>query len=193
MPGRSVRTSRIRGYLAKRFTAPKGQCHNCKKPLPPYRRRWCSDECSNLYLGLSSTQIGRQMAFKKSQACALCEHPVHVRVSPGALGYKEEPFTWQVQSVVGEPFYTRSEKWPVGFEPMFPPDSYGWPRWRQVRDPGAKDAELDHVVPLAEGGDHDWHNLRLLCVSCHDKESAALAERLAAARRAEKAGRGDRT
>lgn len=183
MPGRTTRNTRIRTYLDQRFTAPRGQCHNCKKALPKGRWRWCSDECSDLYLGLSSTQQGRQMLFKKTQVCALCAVPVHVRVAPGSLGYKEEPFVWQVQSLPGEPFFTREKPWPIGFEPDFTKPNYGWPRWKQIRDPAAVDAELDHIVPLAEGGDHDWHNLRLLCSPCHAKETAALAERLAKARR----------
>ena len=56
--------------------------------------------------------------------------------------------------------------------------------WLSARDRGSIPlAELDHIVPLAEGGEHEWSNLRLLCVPCHRSETASLAARLAARRR----------
>lgn len=38
--------------------------------------------------------------------------------------------------------------------------------------------ECDHIIPLAEGGTHAPENLRTLCRSCHQKETAALQRRL---------------
>jgi 5-methylcytosine-specific restriction endonuclease McrA len=43
--------------------------------------------------------------------------------------------------------------------------------------------ELDHVVPLIEGGDHGGSNLQTLCVPCHRRKSAVEA-RSRACRRA---------
>ena len=34
--------------------------------------------------------------------------------------------------------------------------------------------ELDHIVPLVDGGSHDPSNLQTLCTPCHAKETAAL-------------------
>lgn len=48
--------------------------------------------------------------------------------------------------------------------------------WRV--DSGRSLAEVDHRVPLAEGGAHHPDNLRLLCVLCHRAETAALRARL---------------
>ena len=42
---------------------------------------------------------------------------------------------------------------------------------------GRSIGELDHRIPLVEGGIHDWSNLRLLCTPCHKGETAALARR----------------
>jgi len=42
--------------------------------------------------------------------------------------------------------------------------------------------ELDHVVPLIEGGSHDADNLQTLCVPCHRKKSAAETRERARAR-----------
>jgi 5-methylcytosine-specific restriction endonuclease McrA len=45
--------------------------------------------------------------------------------------------------------------------------------------------EMDHIIPVVEGGgDCGLENLRTLCISCHAKETADLAARRAAARRA---------
>ena len=43
--------------------------------------------------------------------------------------------------------------------------------------------ELDHVVPLIEGGSHELDNLQTLCVPCHRKKTAAEARQRAGLRR----------
>ena len=35
--------------------------------------------------------------------------------------------------------------------------------------------QLDHVVPIARGGDHTDSNVQLLCVTCHKKKTASEA------------------
>ncbi len=42
--------------------------------------------------------------------------------------------------------------------------------------------ELDHVVPLIEGGSHDADNLQTLCVPCHRSKTADEARARAAQR-----------
>jgi 5-methylcytosine-specific restriction protein A len=36
---------------------------------------------------------------------------------------------------------------------------------------GAQATEIDHIVPLKEGGTHDLENLRPLCKSCHSRRT----------------------
>lgn len=43
--------------------------------------------------------------------------------------------------------------------------------------------EMDHAVPLVEGGSNRVENLRVLCRACHRAETKALAGRLAAKRK----------
>lgn len=58
-------------------------------------------------------------------------------------------------------------------------ERYGSPPW-----------EADHVIPVAEGGGGcGLDGYRTLCVACHRAETAALARRLAQARRREKIAR----
>ncbi len=42
--------------------------------------------------------------------------------------------------------------------------------------------ELDHIVPLIDGGGHDVSNLQTLCAPCHRRKTAAEAGRRAARR-----------
>jgi 5-methylcytosine-specific restriction endonuclease McrA len=42
-----------------------------------------------------------------------------------------------------------------------------------------KAGEVDHIVPVCEGGTGDRSNLRAICHDCHLKETAALAKRRA--------------
>lgn len=41
------------------------------------------------------------------------------------------------------------------------------------------DHEVDHVVPLEQGGSNDMSNLSLLCVECHKAKTASEATRRA--------------
>ncbi len=171
----------IQRYLEARFSAPRGHCGACKESLPKGRSRWCSDECSRLYLGLINPTIGRIEAYRKTQACALCAAPLFVRVAPGTLGY-EGDITYRVTSASGH-VVERTEEKPRGFSLKPSATASWWAEWAQDRTPEMRDAELDHIVPLVEGGDHDWHNLRLLCRQCHVDETAKLTQRRAQAKR----------
>lgn len=52
-------------------------------------------------------------------------------------------------------------------------------RARAMRERGFKPGqsfwELDHIVPLIDGGSHDDENLQTLCTPCHAKKTAAEA------------------
>lgn len=53
-------------------------------------------------------------------------------------------------------------------------------RWRcQSCGRVGTDHEVDHVVPLEQGGSNDMSNLSLLCVECHKAKTASEATRRA--------------
>ncbi len=47
--------------------------------------------------------------------------------------------------------------------------------------------ELDHILPLVDGGGHELENLQTLCTPCHKKKTAEEARRRAQRRAAERA------
>jgi 5-methylcytosine-specific restriction protein A len=51
--------------------------------------------------------------------------------------------------------------------------------------------ELDHVVPLIDGGGHDPSNLQTLCRPCHQRKSAGEARSRAVLRRDERSARAE--
>ena len=57
-------------------------------------------------------------------------------------------------------------------------------RTRAIRDRGYKPRqsfwELDHIVPLIDGGSHDDENLQTLCIPCHTAKTAEEARARAA-------------
>jgi 5-methylcytosine-specific restriction protein A len=42
---------------------------------------------------------------------------------------------------------------------------------------GAPAVQVDHIVPVAEGGTHDLDNLAAICQSCHDAKTKAESAR----------------
>lgn len=42
--------------------------------------------------------------------------------------------------------------------------------------------DVDHIVPLNDGGEHELSNLQTLCKSCHSRKTAKDVRRRAAAR-----------
>ena len=38
--------------------------------------------------------------------------------------------------------------------------------------PGTPATEVDHILPLSEGGTSGWHNLRAACKACHSSKTA---------------------
>jgi len=63
---------------------------------------------------------------------------------------------------------------------------------RRLRELGFKPRrslwELDHIVPLIDGGGHEPSNLQTLCTPCHKQKTAREAERRRARRRVESEG-----
>lgn len=40
-----------------------------------------------------------------------------------------------------------------------------------------EEANVDHIIPLVDGGKHSWNNMQLLCVDCHKRKTAKEASK----------------
>ncbi len=40
--------------------------------------------------------------------------------------------------------------------------------------PGTRATEVDHLLPIQQGGTSEWHNLRAACKACHSSKTARL-------------------
>lgn len=134
-----------------------GECTLCGKPVARGRRKWCSQQCVDLYMLRSSASYARRLVLARDLGiCALCGEDCEalgetVRSLKRHAGIK---FWYGVSMMFGLP-------WDCGS------------LW-----------QADHIVPVAEGGlEMGLDNLRTLCLWCHRGETAKLARRLAERRK----------
>lgn len=170
MSGRFHRQAAIDASINRRHPKRRQHCTGCGKPVQPPRSSWCSQTCVDAYLDLKDTSRARRRLAAQDPHCALCRHPVWVTFLAGDLGYEPVP---EAERRNGD-----SER-PIGFRLVY---EFGWHYVRAARRTTERLCELDHIVPLVEGGEHEWANLRLLCRPCHTTETSALAARRARAR-----------
>lgn len=185
-----------------RFSEPpyrgqKGRCAWCGTyDLPKGRRTWCSQQCVDAYLIVSSPAHVRAALRKRDGGiCAVCgcdadaEYRVWVerrrtvsrlterlltqyRFSLGWDGRKmafrrDEPATPQERQAFRDYMYAK----------------YCPGRWTPGRRSGW---DADHVVPVVEGGGEcGLDNYRTLCHPCHKDATAELAARRALRKRKE--------
>lgn len=178
----------------KRFTKPpyqgqKGKCAWCgTEELPKGRRSWCSQECVNAYLMVSSSDHIRKKVFERDKGiCALCG--CDSRKEYAAWNDQRKEISRLVAWFTSLRYNPQTGKWErfdryskegKAFE-AYLLNKYAPGNWTSGRST-AWDA--DHIVPVAEGGGEcDLSNYRTLCHPCHKQVTADLAARLAAKRK----------
>lgn len=156
----------------------KGRCRFCgTSPLPGRRTSWCSDTCVDEWKTISDPGYLRQKVRQRDRGvCALCGfdtgrlEKVRQWVARRTWAPRDGK-TGRVQAATRLASWLDQKGFTVGAD------------WREVSFRTVVLWHADHIVPLAEGGTNDLSNVRTLCVPCHKAETAALARRLAEARR----------
>lgn len=153
----------------------RGRCRFCgTTPLHGRRTSWCSDDCVDGWKTISDPGYLRWKVRQRDKGvCALCGFDTGrlVRVL-----HRVAERTWR-RGASGLASARRVAAWlnqkgfTVGAD------------WKSVAYHSVVLWHADHIIPLAEGGTNAMANIRTLCVPCHKAETAALARRLAEARR----------
>lgn len=136
-------------------TAPKGHCRLCLKPVPRGRSTWCSNACVDEYAKQWDSHTLKKLAFARDKGvCQLCHRDT-------------------VKERKSVPWSGRRAKDIASIEALgYPPTAASSLAGRRVW------YELDHVIPVVEGGGAGGvGNLRTLCWLCHKEETKVLAAR----------------
>lgn len=176
----------------------RGLCRWCGTEVTGRRETWCSDECVDIYKALQSTGAAvRYLLERDGDRCEVCgiEGLVEAHGSVNSLfqGLRHRLELWDANHWVHDQAGWRAQ---VAFWDLFrqhfadlggqafalPEIVLGIGRLATKKYIPAF-AEVDHRIPLIEGGPHALENLRLVCRPCHLALTAALAKRRAQARR----------
>ena len=132
-----------------------GHCRWCGAKCEGRRRRWCSKGCDSEYL-IRAGFIEEPVKKRDKGICAIC----HI----------------DADSI---------EKQVKQWGRTVPYDIYlSFCRWLgMTRDPYKRWWDIDHIIPVIEGGGCcGLDNLRTVCFMCHKEETKALAGRRAKAK-----------
>lgn len=130
-------------------------CRWCEAPVPRGRVFWCGEICIEEYRLRGDWNHLRDYIINRDKAkgCAICKSR---RLSPSLV--KER----RAVGLVGRVTAFRTYEFWGPYNPV----EYAW--------------EVDHIVPVAEGGTDEPTNLRLLCRPCHVEITGAWRRERAA-------------
>jgi len=147
-------------------------CEQCGQPCNDGASRFCSYACNKAWRGARACRCGaiveNASAFGNAPMCLACKRQARKARRRIAKDTRK-----RVRNGGG---YWNSEVKALG---VFKRD-----RWRcylckckcsKRYDPlDPRSATVDHVYPVAHGGDHDWHNVRTACALCNAKKSDTI-------------------
>lgn len=156
----------------------KNLCRWCDTEVTGRRINWCSKKCVDEYRAATDPVLIRKAVFERDQGlCQICQIEC-LAVQKQIDNFIRNRPDWHIDEQV---WLYRDWCKQV---PLLNAQ-YGLRiKYTNVRDVHVY--EIDHIVPVIEGGSSAMNNLRTLCMRCHKAESAALAKRRAQKRREEK-------
>lgn len=157
--------ARLRSREFKQRRGPGGRrlCFWCEAEVTePKRQTWCSKDCVNNYLLFFGPALRRIITQRDGFECRLCG------LDTKKLEHRIGNARWndvELRTI-------KSELSPMMVKKI------------EARKGKKTFYNIDHIVPLSEGGKHELDNLRVLCLACHQEETNKLAARRAAKRKA---------
>ena len=146
-------------------------CCWCGTEVPKGRRSWCSQKCVDEYLDLSDlNRIENRIKERDLEICQVCG--LNCRALKELLG--------RLRSVK-HGYYDPDRRGYYGvYEEVILRNLRLGTRCHRYW-------EIDHIVPVAEGGSNAHENLQTICLWCHRANTADQARRKAAERKKQKA------
>lgn len=159
---RCLNASWLRTLLDRR----KGECTWCGKPVPKGCQTWCSPECVAAFQErCDSAAQARLVEQRDAWTCQQCGRDTKLAKQNGLRAAEE------VAKAFGVGRYGKESR-EAQHAAM---QQHGWERGHWY--------EVDHIVPVVEGGGlMGIANLRLLCGVCHAEATRQLAKRRSAAK-----------
>lgn len=152
-------------------------CRWCDGLVPPPKKTFCSEPCIHEWKLRTQPEYRRPYLMDRTKGC--CEVCGTDTVE---LQRRLRHATTAATNQLGRPWYQAGPVWPVGFGAVLaeaalhglsPAKTFVLLRRKHPYD-------VDHIVPLVEGGEHGLENLRVVCLGCHDTLTAQLRRRRAA-------------
>ena len=189
-----------RGTWGPKGKGPSGRnlCYcGCGREVPSGKRTTFDPDCYRRWCERHDPATQRRLVYARDHGvCALCGTDTEARKREASE--TAELWRWLARRHA-EGLFGRDElpllPWHKPGEPRAWSECWHWAcRWvnEDIERTFGKGVlrcthtwEADHIVPVVEGGGEcDLSNLRTLCLACHRQETARLAARRAAARRA---------
>lgn len=175
----------VRNITAKTLGRPsKGHCTWCLGEVKGKRRTWCSNSCVEAYNRLIA--VPTTIPDRDGWKCAKCHQDIqelerardYVRLLVGEIAQLEQRIALPspIVNILGDPYdcedkgrlrtlqhavWTAANQYPGLF--------------RTGATPQFKDRtpyEIDHIIPVSQGGTTTADNLMLLCAGCHKLKTA---------------------
>ena len=190
--------NRTISFPYKRDAEGRSLCRWCWGEIADRRRStWCSDACVREFKGRYDPQHQRQLVEGRDRGvCASCQLDTdqlarRLNPEPPYVHFESvyEHFTPSMKATIHEQNLEKCKQ--VRDElALYETAVAEW--WEFINRSENQWAirrgrrslwEMDHVVPLSEGGNGGLDNLRTLCLPCHRQATKALAGRRAVRRR----------
>lgn len=176
------------GVLRRACGRGKGECTWCGVPVPKPRRTWCSDECLKKFsLRCDPSAIRRAVRDRDQLVCQICGLDLGwlSRLIERIRRANADPVCTRFHRKInrrGKKNLRRNRRY-IEINRYDYSAAYsvvlGW-LYRRGFDGrrGGDLYEIDHIVPVVEGGGLcELSNYRLLCLPCHKEESRKLKAR----------------
>lgn len=162
---------------------PKGHCCWCRQPVKPPRRSWCGQACIDEYLIRSNPRHARDKVWERDQGvCRRCGLDVDALEEAKRTLVDETSGPRRVPGREIFRYEDRAPEQPAWREALAVMALLGFSQ-REAWRAGQHLWEMDHIVPVSEGGGGcGLENLRLLCLPCHRAVTAEWRAQRAAER-----------